>query len=94
MCDDRSPAEAAYDAGAASILRLLGGGQSVAFLCEGDPLFFGSFAHLLERIQPHHSCEVVPGISCVHAAAARACLPTAMLEVRWWSCPGAIQRNS
>ena len=40
-------------------------GQDVVFLCEGDPLLYGSFAHLLARLGDRFECEVVPGISSV-----------------------------
>lgn len=66
----REPANRAYDQGAQAIMAQLEQGRDVVFLCEGDPLFFGSFAYLLERIQPHYPCSVIPGISSVHAASA------------------------
>src|SRR5437868_9004518 len=34
--------EAVYDAAAARLAAELGGGNDVAFLCQGDPLFYGS----------------------------------------------------
>ena len=47
MSTDRSLANEAYDQGAKSIADELRQGKDVVFLCEGDPLFFGSFAYLL-----------------------------------------------
>jgi len=52
----------------------------VVFLCEGDPLFFGSFAYLLERLQSQNTCQVVPGISSVHAASSALQLPLTVLQ--------------
>ncbi|PCJ99235.1 MAG: precorrin-2 C(20)-methyltransferase [Alteromonadaceae bacterium] len=69
MREDRTIANQRYDQGAASIQAAINAGKTVVFLCEGDPLFFGSFAYLLERLQDSCPCEVVPGISSVHAAA-------------------------
>ena len=48
----------------------LGQGHDVVFLCEGDPLLYGSFAHLLPRLGNRFECEVIPGITSVSAAAA------------------------
>lgn len=80
MCEDRSIANQAYDEAALKISAAITAGKKVVFLCEGDPLFFGSFAYLLERLQPQFSCEVVPGISSVHAAASALQLPLTMLK--------------
>ncbi|WP_053981234.1 precorrin-2 C(20)-methyltransferase [Marinagarivorans algicola] len=78
MSEDRYIANKAYDAAAASIGQSLQAGLTVVFLCEGDPLFFGSFAYLLERLQGLVICEVVPGISSVHAASSALQLPLTM----------------
>lgn len=70
MSTDRSAANQAYDAGAKRIQQALENGHDVVFLCEGDPLFFGSFAYLLNRLQDSFPCQVVPGITSINAAAA------------------------
>lgn len=62
----------AYDQLATGIVSELGQGHDVVFLCEGDPLLYGSFAHLLPRVGGRFACEVVPGITSVSAAAALA----------------------
>lgn len=80
MSEDRSLANAAYDQAAAEIEHAMAEGKSVVFLCEGDPLFFGSFAYLLERLKDKVSCQVVPGISSVHAAASELQSPLTMLK--------------
>ncbi len=54
-------------------------GRRVVFLCEGDPLFYGSLAYLLDRLR-HHRCSVVPGIASPLAAAAELCEPLARLS--------------
>lgn len=78
MEQNRSRANQAYDAASVNIITALQQGKTVVFLCEGDPLFFGSFAYLLERVQPVAACEVVAGISSVNAAAASMCQPLTM----------------
>lgn len=75
MSTDRTLANEAYDEGANRIAEQLDSGLDVIFLCEGDPLFFGSFSYLLTRLQDQHDIEVVPGVSSVHAAAAALQLP-------------------
>ena len=77
MTRERAPAQAAYDLGAARIAEALDLGQDVAFLCEGDPFFYGSFMYVHARLAPHHAVEVVPGISSIMAAASRSGLPLA-----------------
>lgn len=80
MCEDRRIVNRVYDEAASRIKEYLQQGRQVVFLCEGDPLFFGSFAYLLERIQTGHSCQVIPGISSVHAASAALRMPLTILK--------------
>ena len=80
MSFDRGVANKVYDAAAVEIQHAIDSGKTVAFLCEGDPLFFGSFTYLLERLQAKNTCQVVPGISSVHAAAAAIQLPLTVLQ--------------
>jgi precorrin-2/cobalt-factor-2 C20-methyltransferase len=67
---DRAGTLAAYDQGCAEIASHLEQGRDVAVLCEGDPLFFGSFIYVLERLQGRYPVRIVPGVSSVMAAAA------------------------
>ncbi len=77
---DRTLANGAYDEAAVAIRAHLAAGREVVFICEGDPLFFGSFAYLLERLEGDYPCQVVPGISSVHAAASALQRPLTMLR--------------
>ncbi len=67
---EREPAQAAYDEVAARIRQHLGRGDDVAYLCEGDPLFYGSAMYILERLGEAASVVVVPGVTSLTAAAA------------------------
>ena len=67
-------AQAAYDEGASRIGAELEQGRDVALLCEGDPLFYGSFSQLLVRLMPYPA-EIVPGVTSFAAAAAAARQP-------------------
>jgi precorrin-2/cobalt-factor-2 C20-methyltransferase len=71
-------ADAAYDEGASRIGTELERGRDVVVLCEGDPMLYGSFIHLLKRLAPSYPSEIVPGISSVAAAAAAARTPLAV----------------
>jgi precorrin-2/cobalt-factor-2 C20-methyltransferase len=74
---ERAPAQAAYDRGAVAILARLESGRDVAWLCEGDPLFYGSAMYLIARVAPHARVEVVPGVTSLTAAAAAIIRPLA-----------------
>jgi precorrin-2/cobalt-factor-2 C20-methyltransferase len=49
----------------------LAAGRDVAFLTEGDPLLYSTFAYLLDLMPEGTPVEVVPGVSSYHAAAAQ-----------------------
>ena len=71
-------AQHGYDAAADTIAGYLARGEDVAVLCEGDPLFYGSFIYLLSRLAAaNHRIEVIPGVSSLTACAAA--LPMALV---------------
>ena len=80
MSKDRTLANKAYDTAAEKIRIALNEGKNVVFLCEGDPLFFGSFAYLLDRLEDDYTCQVVPGISSVHSSSAALLKPLTLLK--------------
>ena len=80
MSKDRNLANQAYDTAAVQIRNALDAGKNVVFLCEGDPLFFGSFTYLLDRLENDYLCQVVPGISSVHSASAALLTPLTILK--------------
>jgi precorrin-2/cobalt-factor-2 C20-methyltransferase len=69
-----------YDAAAATIAAELDQGSDVAFLCQGDPFFYGTFAAIYTRLAPRYAVQVVPGVSSVTACAAAAGLPLAQRD--------------
>ncbi len=79
---DRGPVNQGYDEAAMVIAAALADGQDVAILCEGDPLFYGSFSYLLQRLGDRFPCVVIPGINSVSAAAAAAATPLITGEQR------------
>jgi precorrin-2/cobalt-factor-2 C20-methyltransferase len=77
MTLERGPAQAAYDEAADRIGAHLAAGRSVAWLCEGDPLFYGSAMYLLARLAGTAEIDVVPGVTSLTAAAAASPRPLA-----------------
>ena len=75
MLDNPAPGRKIYDEVSKEIANFLDSGQNVAVLCEGDPLFFGSFMYLLKRLKDDYTVVTVPGVSSMSAAAAAANLP-------------------
>ena len=66
----RAPAQSIYDRGAAEIGAHLDAGRDVVLLCEGDPLFYGSFMYLLVRLRDAYPVVIVPGVNSLSACAA------------------------
>lgn len=75
MTLERAPAQAAYDKAASEIARHLEAGRDVGVLCEGDPLFYGSFMYLLARLGTRFETEITPGVSSLSACTAAAQMP-------------------
>ncbi|HKU40455.1 MAG TPA: precorrin-2 C(20)-methyltransferase [Polyangiales bacterium] len=67
-----SAMRAFYDDSAARIAAKLDAGQDVVVLCEGDPMFYGSFMYLHDRLATRHRCRVIPGITSFAGCAASA----------------------
>ena len=82
MSRDRAAAESAYRRAAAEIVAELRRGKSAAWITEGDPLFYSTFLHLYDELRgyPEARIEIVPGVTSVSAAGARAGLPAARLN--------------
>jgi precorrin-2/cobalt-factor-2 C20-methyltransferase len=83
MARQRDAAQETYRAAAETIVAELRQGRSAAWIAEGDPLFYSTFPHIAEEVR--HLCvdariDVVPGVSSVQAAAARAGVPLARLD--------------
>jgi len=52
-----------YDDAAQKIAAHLDAGRVVAVICEGDPLFYGSYMHLHARLAPRFAAEIVAGVT-------------------------------
>ena len=66
-----------YDAAAVKIAGHLDAGRKVAVLCEGDPLFYGSYMHLHARLATRYATEIVAGVTGMSGCWSAAGLPIA-----------------
>ncbi len=69
-----------YDASAHRVADALTCGHDVAVLCEGDPLFHGSFMYLHNRLSKRFRTEVVPGVPSILAGSAVLGTPLVCLD--------------
>jgi len=66
-----------YDGAAAAIAVHLDAGRVVAVICEGDPLFYGSYMHLHARLAPRFATEIVAGVTGMSGCWSAAGMPIA-----------------
>lgn len=55
----------------------LDAGRDVVLLSEGDPLFYGSYMYMHDRLAPRYETGIVPGVPAFAAATAAAAAPLA-----------------
>jgi precorrin-2 C20-methyltransferase/precorrin-3B C17-methyltransferase len=79
-----------YDEAAAALAAHLDAGRDVAVLCEGDPLFYGSYMYLHERLAKRYATTVVPGVTGFSAAAAAAGMPLVKRDDVFMALPGTL----
>jgi len=72
MVADEDMRRAAYDAALPELTAHLDAGRDVAFVCEGDALFYGSFQYVHDRLGRDYETHIIPGVTSVSAAAATA----------------------
>jgi precorrin-2/cobalt-factor-2 C20-methyltransferase len=66
-----------YDQAAETIAVRLQAGDVVAVICEGDPLFYGSYMHLHARLAPRFPTEIVAGVTGMSGCWSAAGMPIA-----------------
>ena len=66
-----------YDEAAAKIAAHLEAGRAVAVICEGDPLFYGSYMHLHVRLASRFPTEIVAGVTGMSGCWSAAGMPIA-----------------
>src|SRR2546428_3668889 len=83
MSQDRGPDQYTYATAVDAMVQELRQGKSVAWITQGDPLFYSTFIHLYEEMRrrfPGVPIPIVPGVTSPSAAAAAAGVPVSLLE--------------
>ena len=75
MGADRKTRRDCYKAKILEFRAHLENGRDVAFICEGDALFYGSFQYVMEQLIEDYQVEVIPGVTSVQACSAVAEMP-------------------
>lgn len=82
--------ESFYNDSAARIAQHLDAGRDVVVLCEGDPLFYGSYMYLHDRLTRGYRCTVIPGITSFAGCAASGALPLVSTDKVFAVVPGTL----
>jgi precorrin-2/cobalt-factor-2 C20-methyltransferase len=83
-----------YENAASNIAAHLDAGRDVALLSEGDPLFYGSFMHLLVRLRPRYPVTLVPGVTGMGGCWAAAIQPMTWGDDTLLVLPGTLPLTS
>ncbi len=84
---------AIYDAAAVALAAELDAGNDAALLCQGDPLFYGSFINVFTRLAGRYRIEIVPGVSSVTGCAAAAAIPLVSREDTLAVIPATLEED-
>lgn len=87
------PISAFYDSAAEQLAGEMAQGRSIAVLCDGDPFFYGSFMHLWRRLAHRFPTEVVPGVTGMAGAWARAAAPISWGDDVMTVVPGTLAES-
>ncbi|HWD77132.1 MAG TPA: precorrin-3B C(17)-methyltransferase [Solirubrobacteraceae bacterium] len=79
-----------YDEAARQVAEHLDAGRDVAVLCAGDPLLYGSYMYLHDRLAPRYETTVIPGVTSFCAAAASAGTPLVKRDDVLTIIPGTL----
>ena len=82
-----------YDDSAATVAAHLDAGHRVAVICEGDPLFYGSYMHLHVRLAARYPTEVVAGVTGMSGCWSAVATPIAQGNDVFTVLPGTLSEN-
>jgi precorrin-2/cobalt-factor-2 C20-methyltransferase len=82
-----------YDAAATELASHLDDGRVVAVVCEGDPLFYGSYMHLHVRLARRFHTEVVAGVSGMSGCWSAVGTPIAQGDDVFTVLPGTLAQD-
>jgi precorrin-2/cobalt-factor-2 C20-methyltransferase len=89
----RDTIRAFYDAAAEEIAAHLQAGRTVAVICEGDPLFYGSYMHLHARLAPRFATEIVAGVTGMSGCWSAAGMPIAQGDDVFTVLPATLSES-
>jgi precorrin-2/cobalt-factor-2 C20-methyltransferase len=79
-----------FDGAAAAIAAHLDEARTVAVVCEGDPLFYGSYMHLHVRLSSRYPTEVIAGVTGMSGCWSSAGAPMAQGDDVFTVLPGTL----
>jgi precorrin-2/cobalt-factor-2 C20-methyltransferase len=82
-----------YDEAAARLASHLDAGRSVAVICEGDPLFYGSYMHLHVRLAKRYPTEVIAGVTGMSGCWSATGTPIAQGDDVFTVLPGTLSQS-
>ena len=82
-----------YTESAAVLAGHLEAGRDVALLCEGDPMFYGSFMHLYIRLRERFPVTIVPGVTGMSGCWTAAGLPMSWGDDVLTVLPGTLAQD-
>jgi precorrin-2/cobalt-factor-2 C20-methyltransferase len=82
-----------YDDCAAAVAAHLDAQRSVAVICEGDPLFYGSYMHLHVRLAARYRTEVIAGVTGMSGCWSAAGTPIAQGDDVFTVLPGTLPED-
>jgi precorrin-2/cobalt-factor-2 C20-methyltransferase len=82
-----------YDDAARDLAAHLDDGRLVAVICEGDPVFSGSYMHLQVRLAPRFRTEIVAGVSGMSGCWSAAGTPIAQGDDVFSVIPGTLAQD-
>jgi precorrin-2/cobalt-factor-2 C20-methyltransferase len=82
-----------FDASAAEVAAHLDAGRAVVVVCEGDPLFYGSYMHLHARLAARYPTEIVAGVTGMSGCWSAAGTPIAQGDDVFTVLPGTLPES-
>ncbi|CAI9404056.1 precorrin-2 C(20)-methyltransferase [Nocardioides sp. T2.26MG-1] len=79
-----------YEQAAARLAAHLDAGRDVVLLAEGDPLFYGSYMYMHDRLSARYETEIVPGVPAFLAATAYVASPLVRQDDVLTVLPGTL----
>ncbi|NJL10886.1 MAG: precorrin-2 C(20)-methyltransferase, partial [Calothrix sp. SM1_7_51] len=91
---DAEAAQPIYDKVVLPIAEHLATGRDVVVLCEGDPLFYGSFMYVFTRLSDEFETEVVPGVSSPMGCASALGIPISYRNDIFSALPATLSASA